>query len=85
MENKLRIRKVHLASLMHILSNIWDRGVDFVDIYGTVEDGQDTIGVSFSKEYMDEKFTSNFDNFNEEQLPSRVHIKLSDEDLNELI
>lgn len=85
MENKLRIRKVHLVSLMNILQNIYDRGVDFVDVYGTIENGQDTIGISFSKDYMDEDFTDNFDNFNEEQLPSRLDVKLSDKDLNDLI
>jgi len=85
MENKLRIRKVHLASLMYILSDIYNKGVDFVDIYGIIENGQDTIGVSFSKDYMDKDLTDNFDNFNGEQLPSKVNVKLSDEDLNELI
>ena len=81
----MRIRKVHLMSLMSILSDIYDKGVDFIDIYGIIEDGQDTVGVSFSKSYMDNELADNFDVFTEEQLPSKMNIKLSDDDLNELI
>lgn len=85
MENNIRIRKIHLQSLIQTLSEIWDRGVDFVDIHGVIEDGQDTIGISFCKSYMDEEFAEEFDNFGEEQISSNIKVKLSDEDLNQLI
>lgn len=86
MENKIKIRKVHLLSLMTILADIHNRGVDFVDVYGTIENGQDTIGLSFSKDYMNQEYTGNFDTMMEEdRFPSKVDIKLSDEDLNQLI
>lgn len=85
MDNLQRIKKVNLLALMNILVDLYDRGVNFVDIYGVVEDGQDTIGISFSKSYMDEELSENFDNFNTEQMPSKVEIKLSEKDLNDLI
>lgn len=85
MENNMKIRRVHLLSLLQILSEIYDKGVDFVDIYGVIEDGQDTIGIAFSKSYMNEEFADQFDIFTNEQLPTNVKVKLSDEDLNQLI
>lgn len=85
MENRMKIRKIHLQSLLQILSEIYDRGVDFVDIHGVIEDGEDTIGITFCKSYMDEEFADSFDTFGEEQLPSSIKVKLSDEDLNQLI
>lgn len=91
MENKLRIRMVHIESLIETLEDLYHRGVDFVDILGTIEDGEDTIGLSFCKSYMDEKFADNFENImeddfsEEEQSPANIKVKLSDEDLNQLI
>ena len=89
MEDRIKIRKVPLLSLMNILSEIYDKGVDYVDIYGALRDGQDTINVVFCREYMNEEFIESFDDIGEdmreEQLPSNVNVKLSDEDLNQLL
>lgn len=85
MKQNMRIRKIPLVSLIDILKEVYDRGVDFIDIYGIVEDGQDTIGISFSREYMNEEYSDNFDTIEEEQYPSKIDVKLSDEDLNQLI
>lgn len=85
MEDKIRIRKVHIQSLIDTLAQIWDRGVDFVDVHGIIENGQDTIALSFCKAYMDEEYQDEFDTLGEEQFPSTIDIKLKDEDLDDLI
>lgn len=95
MENKdnnkreMRVRKVHLLSLMATLQDIFDKGVDFVDIYGVEEEGQDTVGLSytlgfsFTRDYMDSEYVDNFDIMSPGESPD-VNIKLSDDDLNQL-
>lgn len=70
---------------MDTLSELYHRGVDFVDISAEIKDGQDTIGLVFSKSYMDPEYVDNFDNFEEEQVPSKISVKLSEEDLDQLI
>lgn len=86
MENKLRIRRIHVLSLMETLSDLYHKGVDYIDIYGTIQDGQDTVGIIFSKAYMNEEYERNFDNFTSDQTPSKLDVRrLSDEDLDELI
>jgi len=80
--NHVRIRKVHLQTFLDILSDLFDKGVDYVDIIGTLDDDQDSIGISFSKEYMAEEYMDNFDNI---PTKDQIDVKLSDDDLNQLL
>lgn len=81
----MRIRKVNVEVLISLLSDMFDKGIDFVDIYGqeNSEENQDMIGFSFCKEYMNEEFAHNFDDFNEQG--EHTPVIFPDEDLNELI
>jgi hypothetical protein len=54
--------------------------VDYVDIIGIHGDEQDSLAVSFSKEYMSEEHVNNFDNIDSDDGGN-----LSDEDLNQLL
>lgn len=85
MENKLRIRKVHIPSLMQVLAGLYNKGVEFIDIHGNIIEGQDTLALTFNKSYMEEGFEKNFDDLIQEQHQSSIEVKLSDEDLNQLI
>jgi hypothetical protein len=86
MNNEIKIRKVHIDTLIQVLMDLYDKGVDYVDILGTSDNKQDTIGLSFCKEYMDEELA---DNFSKIPVTSRkndeININLSDENLNELL
>lgn len=73
---------MHLQTLLDILSDLFDKGVDYVDIIGTLDDEQDSLGISFSKEYMAEEYMENFDNID---IPNQMKTNLSDDDLNQLI
>lgn len=79
MEN-MKIRKVDLETFIDILMDIYNQGVDYIDIIGIPGEVQDSVAVSFSKEYMSEEHIDNFDNINSDNDKN-----LSDEDLNQLI
>lgn len=88
MEKMNKIRKVPLEALIERLRELYDKGVDFVDISGRFESGQDTISFTFCREYMNEEYIEEFDTIEEEvkeQFPSKVEIKFTEEDLNQLL
>ena len=84
----MRIRKVPLESFIDILADLYDKGVNYVDIVGMLDDTQDGIMISFSKEYMDEEFQENFDMIPTTKITktdTEININLSDDDLNQLL
>lgn len=83
-QKQVKLRKIHLDTLMKLLVELYDKGVDYVDIIGTVDKVQDSIGISFCSEYMNESMKENFDNISAKEIDD---VKpLSDEDdLNQLI
>lgn len=89
-----RIRKINIEGLMNLLGDMWDRGVDYVDISGRQNEGEgeDVLSLSFCREYMDEEYRHLFEEMGEEDPDNQpfkennnIEIKLSDEDLNNLI
>ena len=81
--NEVNIQKVDLDNLIAILVNLYDSGVDYIDITGTAGDDTSYMSISFNKSYMSEEHTENFDNIPQDELFTNE--KLSDEDLNQLI
>lgn len=84
-KEQIIVRKVHIISLMDMLAELFDRGVDFIDLKGINDANQDTIMVSFCKEYMNQEYIDNYEILTNEQFPAKMDTKLSDEDLNQLI
>lgn len=85
-KNQLAIKKVHLSTLMEMLTELYNKGVDYIDILGTLDDTQDSIGIGFCKEYMNEEFRSNFDKMEIKIAPkNNINVEPSDEDFNQLI
>lgn len=92
MSNKIKIKKVQLGTFIDILADLYDSGVDYIDIIGVLDEKQDTVGISFCKEYMAEDHIDNFDNisieFAKEDTTDTnidVNIKFSDDDINQLL
>lgn len=83
--NQPRIRKVHLNSFIDILTSLYNRGVDYIDIMAIEGDSskQDGVGISFRKEYMSKEMESDFEDFPVIINPNDD--KLTDNDLNQLI
>jgi len=87
--NTLTIKKVQLNHFIETLVDLYDKGVDFIDIIGTIDDRQDSIGISFCKEYMNPEYAKNFDSIpitkKKPTTPKKVKRKLSDDELNQLL
>lgn len=84
--NNITIKKIPLDSLIDTLVDLYNQGVDYIDIEGQQGDGRDYMAIAFNKEYMMEEAVKNF-----EEIPNCIteeditKSKLSDEDLNDLI
>ena len=88
-DKPVTIKKVHFDSFIEILIDLYDKGVDYVDIIGVNNEIQDSIGISFSKDYMNTDHEENFDKINvpvkSEKIEKKININLSDDDLNQLL
>ena len=81
--NKVILRKIPLEIFIDVLMDIYEQGVDFVDIVGINNEIQDEIGVMFSKEYVNEDALHLFE---EDEEPKNIDVNLSDDnDLNQII
>jgi predicted RNA-binding protein with PIN domain len=95
MDKMFKIKKVHLDSFINILVELYNRGVDYIDISSVNKTiNQDGVGISFSKEYMNDEMMENFDKIQadmdeameeEEEEKPATKKDLTDEDLNQLL
>ena len=84
--NQVRLKKIPLGVFIQALMDVYNGGVDFIDIIGTPGEEQDTIGIAFSDEYMSKEEDETPETENEETKDEEIkNIKLSDEDLNQLL
>lgn len=84
MENReVRIQKIPLDKLIDTLVDLYNKGIDYVDIAGVPGEEFDRMAIAFTRDYMTEQGKKNF-----EDLDLDLEIKsdkLTDDDLNELI
>ena len=88
MENKddvLMIKKIPLDNFIDILMDLYNKGVDYIDITGVTNDHMDKMAISFTAEYMMEGSEENFDNTPSLDIKDLLNEKLSEEDLDQLI
>ena len=89
--NRPIIKKIPLNELIDILSDLYNRGVDYIDILAPEEPSEDDrMTIKFTKEYMSPDAEleegEELDDNEEDVLDiSIIPEKLSDEDLNQLI
>jgi hypothetical protein len=69
------IKKVPLDEIINVFMDLYNKGVDFIDIIASEKDNR--ISVIFSEEYINEEALDNFE--------LDVDPKLTDEDFNQLI
>ena len=50
--NNITIKKIPLDSLIDTLVDLYNQGVDYIDIEGQQGDGRDYMAIAFNKEYM---------------------------------
>jgi len=84
--NEVTIQKIPLDNFIDVLVDLYNRGVDFIDIVGTEGDKKDYMAITFSKDYMSEDAIEDFENdpmiITKEDITNH---KLSENDINDLI
>jgi hypothetical protein len=85
--NNITIRKVHLDTFIEILVELYNKGVDYIDITGVQDGAEDKMAISFTTDYMMDGAEENFKDVPLEgmDINELLNKKLSDEDLNQLI
>jgi hypothetical protein len=74
------IKKVPLDEIIDVFMDLYNKGVDFIDIIASEKENR--ISVIFSEEYINEEAV---DNFELKDVEIDIETKLSDEDFNQLI
>ena len=89
-DNEVRLRKIPLGNFLDALLELYNEGLDYIDLIGTTDDVQDTIGIMFTEEYMSEEMRKRM--FTDDELSERLDKKIkkdidlsSDDDLNQII
>jgi len=88
--NKFTLTKIPLEPLIEILLKVYELGMEYIDIEGTVDedDVKDIVSIKFSNDYIDvdesdigliKGYIIGYNDIDEERKP------LSDDDLNDLI
>ena len=84
MANKeIRIQKIPLNKLIETLVDLYNKGIDYIDISGIPGEEFDKMALSFTSDYMTEQGKANFG-----EIDADLEIgpsKLTDDDLNQLI
>ena len=53
--NQVVFKKIPLEGLLAILEDLFDRGADFIDLYGTPDEVQDQLVIVIPREYINEE------------------------------
>jgi len=91
--NRPIIKKVPLDDLIEILTDLYNRGVDYIDLLAPEDPTEDDrMTITFTKEYMSEEALNSLDDEDalgddeEDILDIKITAnKLSDDDLNQLL
>jgi len=75
------IKKVPLDEIIDVFMDLYNKGVDFIDIIASEKDNR--ISVIFTEEYINDEVKENFETIEEEEEEDTA--TLTDEDLNQLI
>jgi len=74
------IKKVPLEEIIEVFMDLYNKGVDFIDLIASEKDNR--ISVIFSEEYINQEA---IDNFELDSNEIDINTKLTDEDFNQLI
>ena len=81
------VSKVHLDTFIHLLVDLYNRGVEYVDLFQMPpEMGKDVVGLSFTEEYMNDDMKDNYKEMTKNaEKEDDDNSPLTDDDLNQLI
>ena len=85
-KGQIILRKIPVDRLINLLVEMYNRGVDYIDISGVQEEEQDKMAISFTEDYLTEEAKKEFSAIDPIDLSDELlNTKLSDEDLNDLV
>lgn len=80
-ENNVVLRKLHLSSLIKVLIDLYENGVDYIDLCGKNDVEQDVVDIRFTKEYT--VFKDESDDEAMESIKENFESVMEDDDDNE--
>lgn len=84
MENReVKIERIPLDKLIDTLVDLYNKGIDYIDVVGVPGVEFDRMGIAFTKDYMTDQGKKNFGEIDVDL--EIISSKLTDDDLNELI
>lgn len=84
-KDQIRLHKIPLGIFLDALLELYREGLDYIDIVGTPNENQDTIGIMFSKDYMSPHMRKMNEEIDEEDSISKEIDLSDDDDLNQII
>ena len=87
MENKMVVRRVSVEMLLSVLTNLYEQGVDYVDVTGKINEEADQLGISVNENYLasENLKLEDIDFPKIEFTLDRLPRKLNEDDLNNLL
>ena len=86
-KEEVRLKKIPLEIFLEALEDLYNMGLEYIDIVGVHDEEQDTIGIMYTAEYMNKDLTKDVEKALDEYIKEeefKKDIKLSDDDLNQL-
>lgn len=74
--------------MIQTLNELYEMGIDYIDIVGIPNEVQDNIVIAYNKDYMSKELIEGIDEAIDDFIDSeeqKKNIKLSDDDLNQII
>jgi len=95
-KNQIRLHKIPLGPFLDALLELYNEGLDYVDLVGTPDEEQDTIGIMFTKDYMSKDMRDRYkelgrmlseiddEDITDESISKNIDLS-NDDDLNQII
>ena len=82
--NEVKLKKIPLKRFIDALIDVYTSGAEYIDLIGTSDEEQDSIGIAVHVDYMSVTKDEYYQELSERILEKARDKKLSEEDLNDL-
>lgn len=83
--NEMKLTKIPLGKFVTILNSLYEKGVEYIDIIGIMDEEEDYVGISIIREYLSKELREKFDSLAEEDEFLDNINNAFDDDINDLI
>lgn len=82
--NEVKLKKIPLKRFIDALIDVYTSGAEYIDLIGTSDEEQDSIGIAVNSSYMTVDDNEYYKELSDRIIEKAKRGKLSEEDLNEL-